>query len=85
MYSFFIIDYINGIKNRRPTNKLIILCYADDTKVYLSGPNTNYIFDVMNIELNILYDWVCANSLSLNVKKTNYCIFSPSSNKYNCK
>ena len=31
-----------------------------------------------------LTDWLCATRLSLNIKKTNCCIFSPSSKKYTC-
>ena len=60
-----------------------ILSYADDTSVYLSGPNTNEI-DIMNTELKKLYDLLCANRLSLNIKKTNCCIFSPPSKTYTC-
>ena len=63
---------------------LSILSYADDTTVYLSGPNTNEMIDIMNTELKKLYDWLCANRLSLNIKKTNCCIFSPSNKKYTC-
>ena len=37
----------------------------------------------MNHELKQLYDWLCANKLSPNVKKTNLCIFSPVSTKSN--
>ena len=74
--------YINDIKNC--TNKLNVLSYADDTTVYLSGPNTNEMIDIMNAELKKLYDWLCANRLSLNIKKTNCCIFGPSSKKYTC-
>ena len=58
--------YINYIKNG--TNKLSILSYADDTTVYLSGPPTNEMIDIMNTELNKLYDWLRANRLSLNIK-----------------
>ena len=71
----------NDIKNC--TNELSILSYADDTTAYL-GPDTNEIIDIMNTELKKLYDWLCANRLSLNLKKTNCCIFSPSSNRYTC-
>ena len=59
--------YINDIKTC--TNKLSILSYADDTTVYLSGPNTNEMIDIMNTELKKLYDWLCANRLSLNKKE----------------
>ena len=47
--------YINDIKSC--TNNKIILSYADDTTVYLSGPNTNEMIDIMNTELKKLYDW----------------------------
>ena len=60
---------LNDIKNC--TNQLSVLSYADDTTVYLSGPNTNEMIDIMNTELKKLYDWLCANRLSLNIKKTN--------------
>ena len=65
---FVFLIYINDNKNC--TNKLSILYYADDTTVYLYGQNTNEMIDIMNNELNKLYDWLCANRLSLNVKKT---------------
>ena len=74
--AYFILDiYIIDINNC--TNKLSILSYADDTTVYLSGPDTNEMIDIMNTELKKLYDWLCANRLSLNIKKMNCCIFSP--------
>ena len=31
----------------------------------------------MNNELKLLYDWLCANKLSLNVGKTEFIIFRP--------
>ena len=73
--------YINYIKNC--TNKLTILSFADDTTVYISNPSVDEMVDIVNTELKKLYGWLCANRLSLNIKKTNFCIFSPTSNKHN--
>ena len=61
-----------------------MLSFADDTTVYLSGPYSKVLFDTVNIELTKLFDWLCANSLSLNIiEKTNMCIVCPSGTNYN--
>ncbi len=61
---------------------LNILSYADDTTVYQSGPNVDNLIKNTNHELKLLYDWLCENKLSLNVKKTNWCIFSPQNSNF---
>jgi len=48
--------------------------YADDTFVCVSDSNSSTIFQTANIEINKLYDWFCANRLSLNAKKRNYIV-----------
>ena len=73
--------YINDVQNC--TNKLTILSFADDTTVFISNPSVDEMVDNVNTELKKLYGWLCANRLSLNIKKTNFCIFSPTSNKHN--
>ena len=42
------------------------------------------MIDIMNTELKKLYNWLCANRLSLNIKNINCCIFSPPSKTYTC-
>ena len=54
-----------------------ILSFADDTTVYLAGPNINELVQTVNRELNLLYKWLCANKLSLNIEKTKQILFSP--------
>ena len=71
--------YINDITNSTSLN---LLSFADDTTVYQSGPHIDTLIDSVNQELIHLYDWLCANKLSLNIKKTNFCIFSPPNSKY---
>ena len=60
--------YIDDIKHCTSLN---LLSYADDTTIYTSNSNE------ANKELIKLDDWFRANISSLNVKKTNYLIFSP--------
>ena len=49
--------------------------FADDTQVYLSSSDTNYLYRSVNNDLESLKDWFRANKLSLNVGKTNYVLF----------
>ena len=60
--------YTNDIQNG--TNKLTILSFADDTTVYISNLSVDEMVDIVNTELKKLCDWLCANRLSLNIKKS---------------
>ena len=71
--------YINDIINSTSLN---LLSFADDTTVCKSGPHIDTLINNINQELKHLCDYLCANKLALNVKKTNFCIFSPPNNKY---
>ena len=55
--------------------------YADDTALY--SESKSYIELKLNIrmELDVVSEWLCANRLTLNVKKTKYVIFG-SRNKF---
>ena len=57
--------YINYIINSTSLN---LLSFADDTTVYKSGPGVDILIYNINQELKPLYDWLCANKLSLNLK-----------------
>ena len=59
------------------STSLNLLSYADDTTIYSSNSNADILYAETNKELIKLDDWFRANKLSLNVKKTNYSIFSP--------
>lgn len=72
--------YINDIKN---STKLKLLSFADDTTVYSSSSSLDTLFTTSNAEIQHLYTWLCVNKLSLNISKTNYALFGPSSNKIN--
>ena len=66
--------YINDIQHSTSLN---LLSYAYDTTIYSSNTNVDILYAETNKELIKLDDWFRANKLSLNVKKINYSIFSP--------
>ena len=70
--------YVNDIANSTQAN---ILSFADDTSLFLSHSNINSLYQIANIEINNLFNWFCANRLSLNAKKTKYIITRSPHNK----
>ena len=54
---------------------LFNMLYADDTCIYISGSDINVLFDVLNIELAALLEWLDVNRLTLNVDETFYMLF----------
>ena len=58
-------------------NKLEFFLFMDDTNLLYANKNLRSLETVMNVELLKIVDWLTANKLSLNVKKTNYIIFHP--------
>ena len=59
------------------SNKLEFFLFVDDTNFLYANKNLKSLETVMNDELLKIVDWLTANKLSLNVKKTNYIIFHP--------
>ena len=51
------------------------LSFAVDTTIILSAKNNNLLFQKGNEELENINNWLIANKLSLNVKKTKYVHF----------
>ena len=76
--------YINDLS--KISHHLYMIMFADDTNVFLSGQNLAELESVMNSELKCMYEWLCANKLSLNINKTHYMIFAPARKKilYDC-
>ena len=60
-----------------------ILSFADDTTLLVSKPDIDSLFAEANLEVNKLYNWFCANKLSLNAKKTKYTVIKPHSKRCN--
>ena len=51
--------------------------FADDTNLLYSNKNLKHLRKHINEDLYMLFDWLCANRLSLNVSKTEFIIFRP--------
>ena len=76
LFNIFINDFVNC------SNILHFNQYADDTSLFLSDKNAQNLYIRMNEELKKVARWIEANSLSLNVTKTVYLLFS---GKKKCK
>ena len=68
------IIYINDLPQISEIAKFIM--YADDANIFLTGENINEVYDKLKILSDVLVKWVDNNGLALNLKKTNYMIFS---------
>ena len=73
--TLFFLLYINDIVNASTALQLIV--FADNTNVFLSGKDPDYLINQWNIELNKLSVWFRVNKLSLNLKKTKFIVFKP--------
>ena len=71
--------YVNDLY--KCSEKLTPVKFADDTNLFLSGINVDYLFSDMNCELNKISLWFKANKLSLNLTKTKYSLFHPASKR----
>ena len=65
--------YVNDLCQVSHILKCIL--FADDTALFHSDTNVCRLINKMNTELQTIADWLSANKLTLNVKKTNYIIF----------
>ena len=59
--------YVNDSNN---CSNLDIMCFANDTITYKSGPNIADLIANVNIQLQQLYTWLCCTKLSQNINKT---------------
>ena len=66
--------YINDLPNISKLAKFIL--YADDANIFITGDSVNEVMATLNELSPILVSWVSLNGLKLNLKKTNFMIFS---------
>lgn len=71
--------YVNDIQNAVPDAQLEL--FADDTNMFKVGSNLSTLQTEANNDLSKLQEWFLANKLSINIDKTNYCIFAPKSER----
>ena len=65
------------------SDKLAFYLFADDTNLLYADKNPKSLETIVNCELFKVVDWLIANKLSLNIKKTNYIIFHPYQKRIN--
>ena len=65
--------YINDIANASPC--LTFYLFADDTTIFHSDSNIKTLESTLNHELIKVSQWLIANKLSLNIKKSNVLLF----------
>ena len=75
----FFIMYINDFS--KCLNYSNNLSFDDDTTISLSAKNNSLLYQKGNKELENIDNWLIANKLSLNIKKTKYILFSSSTTK----
>ena len=51
--------------------------FADDTNLLCSDKDPKVLQRKMNEDLRLIFQWLCANRLSLNVSKTEFIVFKP--------
>ena len=61
----------------RAVKHLIVHHFADDTNLLCSDKNPSVLRKKMNEDLKLIFEWLCANRLSLNASKTEFIIFKP--------
>ena len=76
LFLIYINDLCTVCKNTIP------VLFADDTNLFSNGLDATGIQDGVNHDLAIITEWLKANKLSLNIKKTHYmCVFSKKQSK----
>ena len=67
--------YVNDIANS--SKCLSFYLFADDTSIIYANKNLHNLEQAVNSELSDVSDWLLANKLTLNFKKSNYLLFRP--------
>ena len=73
--------YINDLCDVSKAFDFIL--FADDTNIFYSHKDQNYLMEIVNTELNKLSScaWFQANKLSISIKKSNFILFKTKQNR----
>ena len=71
--------YVNSLPSQVTDG--VLLQYADDTSLVCSGTSPLAAAEVMNQQLQLVYDWVVSNKMQLNFRKSKVMWFSASLKK----
>ena len=79
---FLFLVYINDLPEA--TNFFVKL-YADDTVLCAQNEDIDILETEVNFELNKVWEWLCSNKLTLNIKKSKFMIISKKRKKQTIK
>ena len=65
--------YVNDLCTS--SDKLLFYLFADDTNLLYSDKDINSLERVVNVKLSKVQEWLVANKLTFNAKKSNFVIF----------
>ena len=75
--------YINDLENASVLLYKVI--FADDTNLFMSNKDPSVLQMELNAELGNVDTWFKCNKLSLNIKKTNYIVFTTAQSQINAE
>ena len=67
---FLFLIYMNDIE--QATREFSIQVFADDTSLTLTDKNLDLLIEKANVAFIPIYEWLCANKLSLNLSQKKY-------------
>ena len=73
--------YINDISSS--SDKLKSYLFADNTNFSYADKNLKSLESIFNAEISRVYNWLIANKLSLNIKKSDFVVSRPRQKKLN--
>ena len=75
--------YINDM--HKATKHSILYHFADDTNLLYSNKDCNLMRKNVNEDLKLIFEWLCANRLSVNTDKTEFILFKPPRKIFNSR
>ena len=75
----FLLNIINDLCD--VSKALDFILFADDTNIFYSHKDQNYLMEIVNTELKKLSSWFQANKPSINIKKSNFILFKTKQNR----
>ena len=65
--------YINDLPQILKNSQVSL--YADDTVIYINNSDVNLASNLLQQDLNLLHNWCDMNKLTINCKKTKFCVY----------
>ena len=79
MGSLLFLVYVNDIRSIVENGKL--LQFADDTTLICLGTDFDSVKNQLSYDLSLVYNWISASRLQLNIKKSSVMWFTPKPSK----